>query len=197
MRIGVAKPRPSPRAARSQDRAWTIVLASRADTEELGRRIGRSLAAGHVLALQGELGAGKTTFVRGLAAGLGTPTADVSSPTFVLMHEYRGRIPLVHVDLYRLRQASEVDAIGLLEQFDRDAVMAIEWADRFPALLPDDRLDIALAHRSPTTRTATVTARGPRSRQLLSRLQSSPAPAGSSASRRTRTPRRARKGARP
>jgi tRNA threonylcarbamoyladenosine biosynthesis protein TsaE len=129
-----------------------------------------------VLALIGELGAGKTALVRGVAAGLGAPPAFVSSPTFVLIHEYRGRLPLIHVDLYRLRSHAEAESIGLSDYFTGQAITAIEWADRFPMLLPEDRLEVRLSHRSLATRNARLAARGPQSLALLTRVKQAQRP---------------------
>ena len=147
-----------------------MVLSSRSQTERLGRVIGASLAGGEVLALIGPLGAGKTALVRGIAAGLDIPQESVSSPTFVLAQEYHGRIPLVHIDLYRLRTVEEAESIGLGDYLAGSAVVAIEWADRFPDWLPGDRLEVQLTHRSPTTRDSLVMAQGPRSSTLLTRI---------------------------
>ena len=147
------------------------MLSSRSATESLGKTLGRCLEGGEVLALCGELGAGKTALVRGIAAGLGTPPAAVSSPTFILIHEYQGRLPLIHIDLYRLRSEADADAIGVTEYFNGTAVTAVEWADRFPALFPQDRLEVELTHRSPATRDARLSAHGPQSFRLLSRLK--------------------------
>jgi len=156
--------------ARPPGRSLHLTLSSRAETESLGRAIGRALNGGEVLALIGELGAGKTALVRGIAAGLNAPVSSVSSPTFVLIHEYRGRLPLIHVDLYRLRHEEEAHAIGLEEYFDGHSVSAIEWGDRFPFLLPDDRLEIKLMHQSPTVRTVRLSSRGPRSVSLIQQI---------------------------
>ncbi len=123
-----------------------------------------------MLALIGALGAGKTAMVHGIAAGLDVPPDSVSSPTFVLAHEYRARLPLIHIDLYRLRTDADVESIGLSDYFTDRTVVAIEWADRFPSLLPEDRLEVRLTHRSPTTRTVRLAAKGPRSRSLLTRI---------------------------
>lgn len=154
----------------SSVKRFESVLSSRSQTERLGHVIGSSLTGGEVLALTGALGAGKTALVRGIAAGLGVPPKSVSSPTFVLAHEYQGRIPLVHIDLYRLRTVAEAASIGLDDYFSGSAVVAIEWADRFPGWLPEDRLEVQLTHRTPATRGTLVTAQGPRSSMLLTRI---------------------------
>ena len=105
---------------------------SEAETAAVGRDLARTLAAGAVVLLFGDLGAGKTAFVRGLAEGLGVDPADVSSPTFTLIHEYRsGRLPLFHADLYRLSDAREIDELGL-DEIGEDGVLAIEWAEKLP-----------------------------------------------------------------
>lgn len=98
--------------------------------------LARDLTAGSVLLLSGDLGAGKTAFVRGLAEGLGIDPGEVTSPTFTLVHEYRGgRIPLIHVDLYRLDRA-DLDEIGLDEELASQGVVAIEWAERLTRRIP-------------------------------------------------------------
>jgi tRNA threonylcarbamoyladenosine biosynthesis protein TsaE len=153
------------------------VLTSLAATESLGRAIGRALTGGNVLALIGALGAGKTAMVRGIASGLDAPPDAVSSPTFVLVHEYQGRLPLIHIDLYRLHSNADIESIGLSDYFTDRTVVAIEWADRFPALLPEDRLEVRLTHRSPATRTVRLAANGPRSRLLLTRIVKARRPA--------------------
>lgn len=104
--------------------------ASEEETASAGERLGATLGAGDVVLLYGQLGAGKTAFVRGLAAGLGASPDEVSSPTFTLVQEYRGRVTLYHVDLYRL-EAAEVDDLGLDELVVGDGVVAIEWAERW------------------------------------------------------------------
>ena len=113
---------------------------SEAETQALAREIAATLEAGDVLLLAGDLGSGKTTFVRGLAAGLGIDPAEVSSPTFTLVHEYRGGgLTLYHVDLYRLERTATED-LGLEELGVRDGVLAIEWPDRLTHDLPGARL---------------------------------------------------------
>jgi tRNA threonylcarbamoyladenosine biosynthesis protein TsaE len=115
----------------------TIISHSVEETAAFGRSVGSTLRRGDVLALCGDLGAGKTHFVKGLAAGLGGGDI-VTSPTFTLIHEYTGGwLPLFHFDFYRLEDETEAIKIGLEEYLDGEGVCAIEWAEKFPALLPD------------------------------------------------------------
>jgi tRNA threonylcarbamoyladenosine biosynthesis protein TsaE len=110
----------------------TVVTDSESETAGIGRELAAELAPGSVVLLFGDLGAGKTAFVRGLAEGLGVEPSDVSSPTFTLIQQYRGgRMKLLHVDLFRLHDAREIEELGL-EDLGRDAVVAIEWAERLP-----------------------------------------------------------------
>ena len=148
-----------------------LVLVSRRATESVGKIVGQMLHGGDVVTLIGELGAGKTALVHGIAMGLGAPSASVASPTFMLMHKYSGRLVLTHLDLYRLRIPEEAESIGLSECFTEDDATVIEWADRFPSLLPEDRLEIQLAHKTFTTRTARFIPRGARSHLLLARIK--------------------------
>jgi tRNA threonylcarbamoyladenosine biosynthesis protein TsaE len=113
-------------------------------TTAAGERLGASLKAGDVVLLFGDLGAGKTAFTRGLARGLGVPSDEVTSPTFTLVQEYSGRIPLYHVDLYRLEE-HEVDDLGLEELILGDGVVAIEWAERWRGR-PNDVIEVRLQH---------------------------------------------------
>ena len=108
---------------------------SEGETAALGRDLGRRLQPGAVVLLQGPLGAGKTAFARGLAEGMGADGEDVSSPTFTIVQEYRGRVPVQHVDLYRLTPA-EVDDLGL-EDLMEGSVLAVEWPDRWRSAPPE------------------------------------------------------------
>jgi tRNA threonylcarbamoyladenosine biosynthesis protein TsaE len=114
------------------------------DTIELGRRIAATLPKRAVILLIGNLGAGKTTLAKGIVSGLGAAEPeDVNSPTFTLIHEYgEGRV--YHIDLYRLDHAEQVAALGLDEIFDREAVVLIEWGERFPKLMPEERIEIRI-----------------------------------------------------
>ncbi|MEJ2744225.1 MAG: tRNA (adenosine(37)-N6)-threonylcarbamoyltransferase complex ATPase subunit type 1 TsaE, partial [bacterium] len=119
----------------------TIVSRSAEETRALGARLGKQLKVGAVIALHGELGSGKTCMVQGIAAGLGVaPTACVNSPTFVLINEYNGPIPLYHFDLYRLADGNELIDLGWEDYLDSQGVIAIEWAERMGSLLPPDHI---------------------------------------------------------
>lgn len=113
------------------------------ETRAIGRRIGTSALAGTVLALTGELGAGKTQLAKGVAEGMGV-TSVVNSPTFVLMNEHVGRLRLFHIDAYRLGDPEEASAAGLLDERHADGVTVIEWADRLDGWLPAERLEVHL-----------------------------------------------------
>lgn len=129
----------------------TDVFPAETDTPEatlaLGRALAARLAPGAVVALHGDLGAGKTHLVKGLAAGLGGRADDVTSPTFTLVHEYDTVPPLVHADLYRVDGDAEAAALGLDDWIAAgDAVVVVEWPERAPGLLPADTLHLHLAH---------------------------------------------------
>ena len=150
---------------------WRRSLSSPLETDRLGRVIGSVLMGGESLALSGTLGAGKTALVRGIAAGLGAPAGAVSSPTFVLLHEYRGRLPLAHLDLYRVGSRQEAESIGLGDYLSGSTVVAVEWADKALELLPDDRLEMELRHHTVQSRSIQFTATGPLSAALLTRIK--------------------------
>jgi len=111
----------------------------------LGERLVRTLPPGATVLLIGDLGAGKTTLAKGIVQGLGAATADeVSSPTFTLIHEYGSPAAVYHVDLYRLESARDAATLGLDELFDSPALVIVEWGERFPELMPRDRIEIRL-----------------------------------------------------
>ena len=118
---------------------------SEEETAAVGRELAATLSAGDVLLLYGDLGAGKTAFVRGLAEGLGVHRDEVSSPTFTLIQEYRsGRLPLFHADLYRIDDPRELDELGL-DEIAEDGVLAIEWAERY-AHPPHAAVRVSIEH---------------------------------------------------
>jgi len=122
--------------------AWTSRSAK--ETFRAGARLGRLLAPGDVVALSGELGAGKTQLVRGACQGAKVPPGEVSSPSFAIVATYHGRIPVHHADLYRIADHDELYATGFFDL--GDGAMLVEWADRIPGAMPAERLDIRLAH---------------------------------------------------
>jgi len=134
-----------------------LISESEAATAEIGASLGRSLTAGSVVLLEGELGAGKTAFVRGLAAGIGVPDDHVSSPTFTLVQEYQGRVRLVHADLYRI-SAAESDDLGL-EELGLEGVVAIEWAEKL-ARRPAGAITVAIEDLGDDRRRITIVAPG-------------------------------------
>jgi tRNA threonylcarbamoyladenosine biosynthesis protein TsaE len=129
----------------------TITTHSETETSAVGRTLAADLSAGSVVLLFGDLGAGKTAFVRGVAEGLGASPDEVSSPTFTLMQEYRGgRVPLLHVDLYRLDDPREIDDLGL-DELGEDAILAIEWAEKLPGPT-GDAIAVRITHGDGDTR---------------------------------------------
>jgi tRNA threonylcarbamoyladenosine biosynthesis protein TsaE len=129
------------------------------ETAAVGRALASELTKGSVVLLYGDLGAGKTAFVKGLAEGLGVARSEVSSPTFTLMQEYRGgRLPLFHADLYRLNDAREIEELGL-DEIAADGALAIEWADRLDAgsrLEPPRCIAVHIAHGDGDERTIRI-----------------------------------------
>ena len=145
-----------------------VELPDLAATEALGRRLGSVLQPGQVIGLVGPLGAGKTHLTRALAEGLGVDNpAAVNSPTFVLIQEYPGPIPLYHFDTYRLGSSREFLELGSEEYLHGQGVCVLEWADKVRDALPADLLMIQLEIVSPAARRATLSATGPRTAALL------------------------------
>lgn len=154
---------------------WLLETESTAETQAVAAQLARRLRGGDVVALIGDLGAGKTAFTQGLAAGLGI-TAPVTSPTFVLINRYRaadGRV-LQHADCYRLADASaEMWDIGLTDLMAGDEIVVIEWADRIADLLPAERLEITFAYLTENRRRLTFVGHGARWTTLVRRLRAS------------------------
>ena len=135
--------------------AVEIVSASAEATETAGERLGATLGPGAVVALTGELGAGKTCFVQGLVRGLGA-SARATSPTFVLVNQYRGRVPIHHVDAYRTSSMTELMDLGLSEMLGGESVTIIEWADKLTPLLPSDTIHVHISGVGDEPRTITI-----------------------------------------
>ncbi len=148
----------------------TVYLANVDATLALGMQLGQFLPANSVVALVGDLGTGKTVLTQGIGRGLEVPSA-VQSPTFVLVQEHLGgRLPLWHADLYRLEHPADVEQLGLEEMMESDGVVVVEWADRFPTILPTDHLWVDVRDAPEGARTVSIRATGPRHGRVLERL---------------------------
>jgi len=133
----------------------TFISNSPAETEAIGRQVAENIGVGSVLALKGDLGSGKTLFVKGVVAGLGS-SADVTSPTFTIVHEYRGgRLPVYHLDLFRVENPQALARLGLDDYFFGDGISVIEWADRFREFVPEQARWIFFEIKSETQRAIT------------------------------------------
>ena len=137
--------------------ALRFETGSEEETRGVGRALASVLPECGVVLLTGELGAGKTTLAKGIVEGRGAATADeVSSPTFTLIHEYGEPVRVYHIDLYRLETAEEVRRLGLEDLVERAALILIEWGERFPALWPENRVEVRLADAGGDNRTIEV-----------------------------------------
>src|SRR3990172_787344 len=150
----------------------TLTLQNEHDTERLGAALAKALPAATVVALVGTLGAGKTRLVQAVATALGVPPGAVTSPTFVLVNEYRqGRVPVFHFDTYRLKDDDEFLELGPDEYFDSDGITFVEWADRVEHLLPDERVEIALEVTGDTSRCVTIVGTSPRLAMAIEKVR--------------------------
>ncbi|HEY8449335.1 MAG TPA: tRNA (adenosine(37)-N6)-threonylcarbamoyltransferase complex ATPase subunit type 1 TsaE [Bacillota bacterium] len=155
-----------------EDAALERLTRSAEETRQLAYQLGRWAEAGQVFALSGPLGVGKTCFAQGLLAGLGVDE-PVVSPTFTLMITYEGRVPVVHLDVYRLEDPSELEELGLDLARARGAVWVVEWAERAESILPEERLEVAIAYapdQGPQARRLRLVARGAAHTALLERV---------------------------
>ena len=150
-----------------------IITDTPAATRKVGRLLGEEFEPGDVLLLTGPLGAGKTTLTKGIARGLGI-SETVLSPTFVLLRELRGKLPLYHLDLYRLESIPDIADLGLDDYFYGDGVTVVEWPERATGLLPDERMEIAIDYSGEKSRRLTLTATGERYMRLLQSLTGLP-----------------------
>ena len=153
-------------------RRVTYRTGSDRETIDLGFRLGGILNQGDLVALQGELGSGKTWFTKGLAEGLGVAShIIVTSPSFALIHEYDGRCPFYHMDAYRLENLSNFLSAGLEEYFHLPGVVALEWADRWPEILPEHHIRVAFCIVDEHIRKITLSGHHPRAVAILDVLE--------------------------
>ena len=144
-----------------------VTMRNTKETQQFAERLARYLQAGDLLTLEGDLGAGKTTFTQGLARGLGV-TDVVNSPTFTIIKEYSGRLPLYHMDVYRV--GDDVDSLGLDEYFYGDGVCVVEWASLISDVLPEDRLELTLNVGIEQNRVCRIIPKGKRYEALCEEL---------------------------
>ena len=157
-----------------KEKHLTFLTSSDQDTIRLGQRLGAVLAKGDVVALVGELGCGKTWFTKGLALGVGVnPRRIITSPSFTLVNEYEGRYTFYHMDCYRLESLSEFLSTGLEEYLDNGGIVAMEWADRWPEVLPEKRVMVEFAIIDDHQRKITFSGRHPRALEIIERLGNS------------------------
>jgi len=151
---------------------WVVISRSADHTRRLGVRLGRLLQGGEIIGFVGELGTGKTCFVRGLTEGLEVSReAWIRSPTFTLVNEYQGRVPIYHIDLYRIASTGELEELNLREYLYSNGVSLIEWFEYFPAGEIEDHLEVALAYREGSKRQLTFVPHGARYEELVMALQ--------------------------
>lgn len=147
-----------------------IISSDESQTIALGRRLAVHFKRGDIVCLFGDLGSGKTTFVKGIAEALKVNAKKVNSPTFVFMNMYEGRIPVYHFDLYRIDDIVQLDTIGFDEFCYGQGVCLIEWAEKLKGEMPKEYLSVALAHGESATREVTVTAYGKRYEPLVKEI---------------------------
>jgi tRNA threonylcarbamoyladenosine biosynthesis protein TsaE len=154
--------------------SWKVVSRSSRQTINLGRKLGKLAQGGEIIGLIGELGAGKTCFVRGVADGADVgKEVWVRSPTFTLINEYQGRLPVYHIDLYRLGDQRELEGLNLREYLYSDGISLIEWFEYLPAQEVDEYLEVKIAHAGANEREILLVAHGERYEQLLVALRAS------------------------
>src|SRR5713226_10718461 len=152
--------------------SWSLLTRSPRQTKVWGNRVGKLLEGGEIIGLMGELGSGKTCFVRGLAEGLGVGReAWIRSPTFTLINEYHGRLPVYHIDLYRLGSRRDMEELDLREYLFSDGVSLVEWFDYLPSREVEDYLHVQFEHGSGNKRTLTFTAHGDRYEKMIEGLR--------------------------
>ena len=151
---------------------YIFLSSSPATTFNFGKRLGKRLAAGSIIALIGELGCGKTLFTRGICAGLDVPIKQVSSPTFIIVNEYLGKLPVFHLDLYRLGGIAEGFEIGILDYLARAeaGVLIVEWAEKILSILPKGYLEVQFQVLSARKRQLDLSGFGEKVSSLLKEL---------------------------
>lgn len=157
--------------AASGQKTITLTSTSPAETRRIGIWVGRHLKPGDVVCLTGEMGTGKTLFTRGIAEGLGVPRGQsVRSPSFTLVHEYKGRHPVYHLDLYRVQGEGALEGIGWEDYLYGDGIAVVEWAERIDQKLPEERLDVVMVMEGMRRRRLIMVGYGRRFQSLVKAL---------------------------
>jgi tRNA threonylcarbamoyladenosine biosynthesis protein TsaE len=152
--------------------SWRVLTRSARQTMSWGAKLGKFLQGGEIIALIGELGTGKTCFVRGVTQGLEVGRdAWIRSPTFTLINEYHGRLPVYHIDLYRVETRSQLEGLNLREYLYSDGVSLIEWFEHLPAGEVDEHLELRIAYANGAKRELTFTAHGGRYEKIIEGLR--------------------------
>ena len=152
--------------------SWSVVSRSPRQTRSWGSRLGKLLESGEIIGLIGELGTGKTCFVRGMAEGLEVGReAWIRSPTFTLINEYQGRLPVYHIDLYRIGTRDELESLNLREYLYSDGVSLVEWFEHLPAGEVDDCLEVKFAYANGNQRELTLVPHGKRYEEIVEALK--------------------------
>ena len=151
--------------------AFQITTDSEKETQQVAARLAKILKPNAILCLFGDLGTGKTTFVKGMAKALRIKTQDIQSPTFVLMRLYEGTLPVYHFDLYRLEEPQEIQRMGLEDYFYDDGISIVEWADRLGDQLPQDYIHMELTHQKEHQRLLSFCGHGPMSEKYVQKLK--------------------------
>ncbi|MCX5913337.1 MAG: tRNA (adenosine(37)-N6)-threonylcarbamoyltransferase complex ATPase subunit type 1 TsaE [Deltaproteobacteria bacterium] len=152
----------------SREESAEIVTRGPGETIRLGKSLGELLRPGDVVALIGDLGAGKTTLAKGIATGAGVEDeSEVTSPSFVLVNEYQGRFPIYHADLYRLQEAREVEDLGWEEFIFGEGISLLEWAEKIPGILPEERIEVRIFWIGPAERKFLIAGKGAQAKNIL------------------------------
>lgn len=152
--------------------SWSVLTRSARQTMSWGSRLGRLLKGGEIIALIGELGAGKTCFVRGVTSGLDVgEKAWIRSPSFTLINEYHGRLPVYHIDLYRVEGRAQLEGLNLREYLYSDGASLIEWFEHLPADEVDEYLEVRIAYVNSSKRELTFTSHGERYEKIIEILR--------------------------
>ncbi len=153
-------------------KVYSLVTKGPRQTKNVGKILGKILKGGEVICLTGGLGSGKTCLTQGISLGLSVKERYITSPTFIIVNEYKGRLPLYHIDLYRIEDPEEIDSLGISEYFYKGGVAVIEWAERAKDRLPAEKMTIELKFKGPSERELIFNPEGPGYQRIVDTLWS-------------------------